>query len=187
MHGFVHNKYETALKNESSRKPIPMEHGLARLLLDWRTQCAYPMPDDYVFASMEKKGKSPLAADPVLRNHLKPAALRCGITKQIGWHTFRRSFATLLKANGHDVKVTQELLRHSNSATTLDIYTQAVTEQKRQAQRSILGLLDSGATSGTNSPAKRQAQSGNWSLPHSEANELEPNGAELSKSTTATA
>ena len=43
-----------------------------------------------------------------------------GIHKKIGWHTFRHSFGTLLKANGGDVKTVQELLRHANSRITLD-------------------------------------------------------------------
>ena len=38
----------------------------------------------------------------------------CGITKRIGWHTFRHTLATLLQASGAGVKVTQELLRHSS-------------------------------------------------------------------------
>ena len=47
-----------------------------------------------------------------------------GINKDIGWHTFRHSFGTLLKANGEDVKIVQKLLRHANSRITLDVYTQ---------------------------------------------------------------
>jgi site-specific recombinase XerD len=36
-------------------------------------------------------------------------------------YTFRHSFGTLLKANGEDVKMVQELLRHANSRITLDV------------------------------------------------------------------
>ena len=49
--------------------------------------------------------------------------MRAGIVKHIGWHTFRHSFAMLLKANGEDVKVVQKSLRHANSRMTLDVYT----------------------------------------------------------------
>ena len=42
------------------------------------------------------------------------------------WHTSRHSFVTLPKANGEDVKTVQELLRHANSKSTLDVYTHAV-------------------------------------------------------------
>jgi integrase len=57
------------------------------------------------------------------------------------FHTFRHSLATVLKANGEDVKTVQEILRHANSRITLDIYTQAVTPAKRQAQQKILQMI----------------------------------------------
>ena len=36
---------------------------------------------------------------------LQPTARRVGIVKQIGWHTFRRTYSSLLAATGDDVKV----------------------------------------------------------------------------------
>jgi integrase len=58
------------------------------------------------------------------------------IVKQIGWHTLKHSFGTLLKANGEDVKVAQELMRHANVKVTMDRYVQAVIRQnaKRRPQ-----------------------------------------------------
>jgi site-specific recombinase XerD len=50
-----------------------------------------------------------------MQYHIQPAAQRIGITKRIGWHTFRRTYTTLLHANGEDVKVVQELLRHGSA------------------------------------------------------------------------
>lgn len=64
-----------------------------------------------------------------------------GIYKKIGWNTFRRSFGTLLKANGEDVKTVQELLRHVNSRITLDVYTQAVNSNKRAAQSKVVKMM----------------------------------------------
>jgi len=82
-------------------------------------------------------------ADSVLQKQVRPAARRAGISKRIGWHTFRHSFATLLKANGEDVKTVQESLRHANSRITLDVYTQGLTPAKREAQgRVVKSLLD---------------------------------------------
>ena len=66
---------------------------------------------------------------------------RCGIRKTIGWHTFRHYAATPLKANGEDVKVVQESLRHANSRITLDTYTQASTPAKRQAQTKVVRMI----------------------------------------------
>jgi site-specific recombinase XerD len=38
---------------------------------------------------------------------VRPAAARGGIRKHIGWHTFRRSFATVLMAIGENLKILQ--------------------------------------------------------------------------------
>jgi integrase len=53
----------------------------------------------------------------------------------------REGYATLLKANGEDVKVVQESLRHANSRIALDIYTQAPTPAKRQAQSKVVQMI----------------------------------------------
>ena len=53
----------------------------------------------------------------------------------------RHSYATQLKANGEDVKVVQESLRHANSRITLDTYTQAITPAKRQAQTKVVSMI----------------------------------------------
>ena len=50
----------------------------------------------------------------------------------------------MLKANGEDVKVVQELLRHASAKITLDIYAQAVTPDKRRAQSKVAEMLRAG-------------------------------------------
>lgn len=129
------------LKTEASKKPVPLQPALAELLLDWRARSAYPNQHDWVFASPQMGGKQPLWPENVLRRYIKPAAERAGINKRIGFHTFRHSLATLMKANGEDVKTVQELLRHANSRITLDVYTQAITPAKRQAQGKVLRMI----------------------------------------------
>jgi site-specific recombinase XerD len=94
---------------------------------------------DWVFASPETHGKQPDWPENLLRRHIRPAAKRCGLDKPIGWHTFRHSYATHLKANGEDGKVVQESLRHANSRVTLDTYPQALTLQKERHKPKLLG------------------------------------------------
>jgi integrase len=69
------------------------------------------------------------------------AARRAGITKNIGWHTFRHTFSSLIKSLGVDAKVVQELLRHASYKTTMDGYTQATEGPKRQAQAELANLI----------------------------------------------
>ena len=40
-----------------------------------------------------------------------------------------------------DVKVVQELMRHANISVTLNIYAQAITQTKRDAQSRVVSLL----------------------------------------------
>jgi integrase len=129
------------MKTEASRKPVSLEPGLAGLLADWKAQTKYSGPDDWVFASPESDGAKPYWPDTLLTRHIKPAVERAGIKKLVGWHTFRHTLATVLKANGEDVKTTQEILRHANSRITMDIYAQAVTPAKRQAQAKVLEMI----------------------------------------------
>jgi integrase len=143
----VVRQYETEMKTEASRKPVPMEEGLADVLAEWRSQCAYNQNSDWVFASVDMHGMRPLTPNAAIQKRIRPAALRAGITKHIGWHTLRHSFGTLLKANGEDVATVQALMRHASASTTLH-YVQAVTPAKRQAQRAIVRQLDPSRTLG---------------------------------------
>jgi len=49
-----------------------------------------------------------------------------------------------LRADGTDVKVQQELLRHADVRTTLNIYTQAAPDQKRDAASQTAKMALSG-------------------------------------------
>ena len=135
-------------KTESSRKPLPMSDDLAQALGQWREQTSYAKHSDWVFASPSTFGEKPYWPDMILRRHILPAAKRLGIAKRIGWHTFRRTAATLLMASGSSLKTTQELLRHATADITMELYAQAVTEEKRAAQNQLSALFAGAATQG---------------------------------------
>jgi len=60
---------------------------------------------------------------------------------RLGWHAFRHTYSTLLNEHGTDVKVQQELLRHADIRTTMNIYTRAVPERLRKANSKLVRLL----------------------------------------------
>ena len=128
-------------KTEASQKPIPMDASLAQALKIWQAQSKFTAPDDWVFASLKLRGRLPYWGQPLMRHIIRPTAVKIGISSRIGWHTFRHSFSTLLRATGADIKVMQELMRHASTRVTLDTYTQAITEQKRKAQSAVVQLL----------------------------------------------
>jgi integrase len=127
-------------KTEASRKPVPLDPRLAEALYNWRLASPYPLSEDWVFASPHSNGRLPYWPGAFYRAHILPAAQKLGI-EGIGWHTFRRTYATFLKANGEDVKTVQELLRHANSLVTMNLYAQAITQNKRDAQSRIVTMV----------------------------------------------
>jgi integrase len=132
-------------KTDASGTPVPLDPWVAEELLMWRMSAPYNHPDDWIFASPRVKGKWPYQPDMILQRGIRPAAVEAGVTKRIGWHTFRHRFSTLLKASGVDVKVMQELLKHANSRITLDIYTQAMSPEKREAQTRVVKMFLGGS------------------------------------------
>ena len=122
------------VKTEASRKLMPIDEFVARDLLAWYDITPYRNPLDYVWATDAnragaKRGKQPVWLSTVMRDHIQPVARKLGITKKISWHTFRHTFSSVLKANGEDVKVVQELLRHSTARMTLGSFNPAVSTQ----------------------------------------------------------
>lgn len=137
----VRNRFGS-VKTEASGKPVPLHKSVCEALVEWRGESDYNSDDDFLFPSLRKNGEKPLMPDMVLKKCIRPALLRAGITgKIIGWHSFRHSLATNLRSLGVDVKIAQELLRHANSRTTMDLYTHAVSADKRSASQRQIELL----------------------------------------------
>jgi site-specific recombinase XerD len=67
---------------------------------------------------------------------LKRIAKKVGIDKNISFHTFRHTFATLQLAAGTDLYTISKMLTHSNISTT-QIYADVVNDLKRKAADTI--------------------------------------------------
>jgi integrase len=128
-------------KTQNSQKPLPLAADVAKELIRWREKSKHNSPNDWVFASTTQKGRLPFSPNFVLAKIIRPAAVRAGIEKRISWHTFRHTFSTLLIANHEDIKVVQELMRHGSARITVEIYSQAITNVKRRAQRRIVRMI----------------------------------------------
>jgi integrase-like protein len=97
------------MKTEASRKPVPLDAGLADVLLGWRQRCPYNQDADYIFGSPDKNGTQPYWPNAAMEDYVRPAAKQAGIQKRIGWHTLRHTYGTLVKSQGADVATTQAL------------------------------------------------------------------------------
>ncbi|MEO5293945.1 tyrosine-type recombinase/integrase [Enterococcus cecorum] len=56
----------------------------------------------------------------------------CGIDYR-GTHTFRHTFASILLDEGEDLKVVQEVMRHSDISLTANLYGKLALKTKRRA------------------------------------------------------
>ncbi len=128
-------------KTEVSQQPVPLDEMTMGELQSWRKVTMYAADSDWVFASERVFGKMPIWSNASLQKVLQPAAKRAGITKTIGWHTFRHTYSTLLSEHGDDVKVVQELMWHAKLSTTMEVYTHPRMEKKREAQSKVVDVL----------------------------------------------
>jgi len=68
-----------------------------------------------------------------LQKAVNRAAKQAGISKMVGCHTLRHSFATHMLENGVNIRVLQELLGHADVKTT-EIYTHVMDRDIRRLQ-----------------------------------------------------
>jgi integrase len=125
------------LKTAALEKTVPMDAGLAALLLDWRGKCLNNQDSDCVFR-IRRDGKQLLWPSSAMVKHTRPSWP--GIVKDVRWHVFRHSLATLLKGNGEDVTTEQESLRQADPGVTLNTYTQWADAS--EARRTAEGYCD---------------------------------------------
>jgi len=135
-YGEIMDESEEAFQNSGSRDEILSElFALKWILFPWmRTHCS------------EGKQIGCLPAPKRLANfrcehHIKPAAKAAGLGSRVGWHTFRHTHGSTLRHLGVDLKVQQELLRHADVRTTMNVYTQAVSAQKREAHSRVVQMV----------------------------------------------
>ncbi len=70
-----------------------------------------------------------------IESNLKPG-------QRFRFHNLRHSLSSLLiTGQKSDVRTTQDILRHSSSATTIDLYTQSPMAQRIAAQESVLAAI----------------------------------------------
>ena len=101
---------------------VPISDKAVKEISDYmECRCHMEIPNsekDYVF--LNRRGKHLTRVMVFLI--IKEAAKMAGITKNIGPHTFRHSFATHLVNGGADLRSVQEMLGHE-SITTTELYT----------------------------------------------------------------
>jgi integrase len=123
-------------KTRSSNRCIPITAQLAKCLAKVRGI----MPDNFYIAS----GTETCTEPRTFRHHFNNLCKKAGV-RIIKFHGLRHSFATNMIRGGADIASVSRILGHSDISTTLDVYTHASMDSKREAIKIIskgLKLLD---------------------------------------------
>jgi len=119
-------------KREKSKGTIPVIAQLKLFLDRHRVHSGYPS-QGYVFQNPYGK---PLNLDALAREVIRPA-LEAEKIPWHGWHAFRRGLATNLHRLGVSDKAVQQILRHANVTTTMNIYVKMVTRDAEEAMKRL--------------------------------------------------
>ena len=91
--------------------------------------CGEPkLPNDLVFENLTNPSW--------INRPLKNWVAKAGIQKNITFHCFRHTFATLQLSNGTDIYTVSKMLGHTNVKTT-QVYAKVIDEKKNKAAEAI--------------------------------------------------
>lgn len=143
------------VKSEYSEDDVPLDPAIAEVLQEWQEDC--PASDEgWLFPNPATR--KPYHASEICKNYIRPAAEKLGFGK-IGWHTFRHTYRTLLDETGAPMKVQQELMRHADIQTTMNVYGSAMLESKRTANSKIVRMVLVPLIAGKNEKGRSSAAS----------------------------
>lgn len=134
QHGVVNGRIGR-VKTEASQDEIPLDGAFVEALIEWRNKNT---STGLVF-------ESPITgmcfhATTIQKDYLKPVGETMGLVG-LGWHTFRHTYRSLLDETGAPVGVQQRLMRHSNVATTMNVYGNAALRAKQEANSKVVQMV----------------------------------------------
>ena len=129
-------------KTTSGDRMVYLSKEMCQLLKAWRKECEWDRQqtanetvdeDDYLFRQPNGKPMNPCTFTYRFKLILKANSLPLDLNV----HSLRHTNASLLIAQGVDVRTVASLLGHAQASTTLDIYAHAFDKNKREAQEKL--------------------------------------------------
>ncbi len=119
-------------KRPKSEGAIPVIAPLKALLDQHWARCGRPR-HGFIFSN--ELGK-PMNLEALAVDVIRPALRKANLCWH-GWHAFRRGLATNLHGLGVSDKVIQQILRHANVSTTMNIYVKTVSADATNAMKTL--------------------------------------------------
>jgi len=104
-----------------------------KLFLDRHRASSGNPSEGFIFRNLSGNA---LNLDALVGEVIQPA-LEAEKIPWYGWHAFRRGLATNLHRLGVSDKVIQQILRHANVTTTINIYVKMVTQDAEEAMKKL--------------------------------------------------
>jgi integrase len=119
-------------KRPKSKGPIPVIEPLRILLERHWVRCGRP-DRGFIFSNERHE---PMNLEAMALDVIRPILQNANLP-WYGWHAFRRGLATNLHGLGVSDRVIQEILRHANVTTTMNIYVKIVSADAVTAMKTL--------------------------------------------------
>jgi integrase len=118
-----------AVKTQASADEIPLHPDILGDMV--------PCVSGLVFPSPVTGG--PFHGGRIQQGVLRPLGRKIGIGDNLGWHTLRHTYRSLL--DDAPVGVQQKLMRHANVSTTMNVYGNSMMTAKREANSKVVQMV----------------------------------------------
>jgi len=123
------------VKSEYSEDDVPLDPAVAQVLQEWSEDCPRLPRAGY---SRTQQHASRITRVKFARTTYGRPEKTWALGRSGG---IRHTYRTLLDETGAPMKVQQELMRHANIQTTMNVYGSAMLESKRTANSKIVRLV----------------------------------------------
>jgi integrase len=125
------------VKTEYSYDELPLDPGFALQLGEWKQKCP-ATAEGWMFPSPVTN--RPYEPGTIQQKQLRVAGQQLGL-ENVGWHTLRHTYRSLLDAAGAPIGVQQKLMRHAQVSTTMNRYGTALMNEKRKANTNVVRMM----------------------------------------------
>lgn len=128
------------VKTERSGAMLPLAKFVADAFLRWRKESDLKDDEEWVFASPYKAGLRPLDSNTIRYRYLHRAGKAVGLDFNLGFHTLRHSYKSLLDRISADASLKRDLMRHADVHTTMQVYGEVEMDRLREVNTAAVLL-----------------------------------------------